>query len=316
MVDRTHLSLSVIWNECQNSYKPEIMFAEKVAEFLLTKSDWLEKPSGQKELLDIVKKSVEKKDKVKNKNEKKTSQTKKVTKEKKVKTKPAKAKKVKKEEPGSREILDLTNLEPDNSNQEGEEAECDNVEEEGLIPVNNGGKTENYVWTQSLSDIDILIEVPKLPSKSFFVEIKSKHLKFGVKGEKLMIDDDLEKEIDPEESVWTMSDEAGVEGKLLTITLMKKKGMEWWCRVCSGDPKINTRKIEPENSNLADLDGDTRKTVQKMMFDQRQKAQGLPTSEEILNKDKLKSFMQAHPEMDFSKCNFGGGGGGFNVNRP
>jgi len=318
MVDRTYLSLSVIWNECQNSYKPEVMFVERVTDFLLSKSDWLEKPSGQKELMDVVKQRVEKKVAEKNENGKKTSQSKKVTKEKKPKTKPVKVKEViKKKEAGGREILDLTNLEPDNSNQdceEDKEGKGGDSEEDGLIPVNNGGKTENYVWTQSLSEIDILIEVPNLPSKSFFVEIKSKHLKFGVKGEKLLIDDDLEKEIDPEESVWTISDEPGLEGKRATITLVKKKGMDWWCRVCVGDPKINTKKIEPENSNLSDLDGETRKTVEKMMFDQRQKSQGLPTSDELLNRNKLKGFMEAHPEMDFSKCNFGGGGG-FNMNR-
>jgi len=144
MVDRTYLSLSVIWNECQNAYKPEAMFIEKVADFLLSKSDWLEKPSGQNELLEVIKRRVGKKLEEKNQNEKKTSQTKKVTKEKKLKTKPVKPKKVENQEPGSKEILDLTNLEPDNSNQDAEEG-GDSEKEEGLIPVNNGSKTERYV---------------------------------------------------------------------------------------------------------------------------------------------------------------------------
>jgi len=308
MVDRTYLSLTVVWNECQNSYKPEARFVETIADFLLSKSEWLEKASGQKEVLDLIKQRVEKKLAEKKKVEKKTAPEIKVKEVIKPKAKPVRNQKVKREEPGSKEIIDLTNLESDNSNDEGDKDE----EEDGLIPVNNGGKTENYVWTQTLSELDVLIEVPRLPSKSFFVEIKSNHLKMGVKGKKLVIDDDLEKEVDPEESLWSMSEEAGIAGKLMTISLVKKKKMEWWSRVCLGDPKINTRKIEPENSNLGDLDGDTRKTVEKMMFDQRQKAQGLPTSEEIQNKDKLKSFMAAHPEMDFSKCNFGGGGG-FNM---
>ena len=124
-----------------------------------------------------------------------------------------------------------------------------------------------------------------------------------IKGGATLLEGNWHKPILEEDSLWCIeTDEKG--RKILQLNLTKKQGQNWWDCILEGDEKINTQKVEPENSKLSDLDNETRSVVEKMMFDQRQKQQGLPTSEELEKRQKLEAFMKAHPEMDFSKAKF------------
>mmetsp|Transcript_9974 Transcript_9974/g.24578 ORF Transcript_9974/g.24578 Transcript_9974/m.24578 type:complete len:334 (+) Transcript_9974:312-1313(+) len=182
----------------------------------------------------------------------------------------------------------------------------DEDESKGAKPINNGGVTERYSWTQTLQELQVVISAEQLglpkggvKSKMLDIDIKKKTMRVGVKGKEPLISGDLHQAVKLENTLWTIEDSSKV-----VITLEKVNQMEWWKTVMVGDQEINTRKVEPENSSLSDLDGDTRQTVEKMMYDQRQKSMGLPTSEEQKKQDMLSKFMTQHPEMDFSKCKF------------
>jgi len=184
---------------------------------------------------------------------------------------------------------------------EAEAAAEGDEQAKGQAPVDNGGRTDTYVWTQTLSEVTVNVLVPPgTRSRDMVVAITPTTLKVGLKGHAPLVDGKLHKRIKADDSMWTLDDTA--HGRAVVLELFKEHGMEWWKGVIEGDPEIDTTKVEPENSNLGDLDPETRKTVEKMMFDQRQKMMGLPTSDEMKKQEVLERFMKEHPDMDFSKA--------------
>ena len=179
-------------------------------------------------------------------------------------------------------------------------------------PVGNGGTVPGkYVWTQTLQELNVVVPLQQpTRGRDLDVVISKNHLKVGLKADVAkakaggtdgsdgyIVNAPLTKSVIVDDSFWTVED-----GTRLVINLQKLNQMEWWSGVCDGDGAIDITKIQPENSNLSDLDGETRQTVEKMMFDQRQKAMGLPTADEQKKLDIIEQFQKQHPEMDFSNA--------------
>jgi len=157
-----------------------------------------------------------------------------------------------------------------------------------------------YSWTQELGEVDITVPVPQgTRGADLIVVLRKKKLSLALKGpdREPILDGELCREIKVEDSTWTIQD-----NKTVLIHLEKLNQQQWWENVLTHHPKIDTRKIEPKDSKLSDLDGETRGMVEKMMFDNQQKQLGRPTSDELKKMDALKKFQAAHPELDFSKA--------------
>lgn len=188
----------------------------------------------------------------------------------------------------------------------GGDAKDDDDDDKEPPPPGNGGVMGWGVWTQQLADLELKVPMPSTTkSRDLVVKFTKGHITIGVKGQPPILDGDLHKKVIVDDCFWTLEDAPGADGgKEVVVALQKEDKQSWWKCVVVGDPEINTQKVQPENSKLSDLDGETRMTVEKMMFDQRQKAMGKPTADEQGKQDVLEKFMKQHPEMDFSKAKF------------
>ncbi len=156
-----------------------------------------------------------------------------------------------------------------------------------------------------MSEVSISVKLPVgTPAKAVYCVITDEHISVGLKDagpSGRILEGRLDAAVHGDESVWQVD---RTDGSLL-IDLEKKDRMSWWKCVVEGEPEIDVAKVTPDNSKLSDLDGETRGMVEKMMYDQRQKAAGLPTSDEKRQQDMLKKFQEQHPELDFSQAKIG-----------
>ncbi|CAF0719092.1 unnamed protein product [Adineta steineri] len=150
----------------------------------------------------------------------------------------------------------------------------------------NGAERDLYLWTQTINDIDVRVKIPKTikKGKEVKVNLTKQHIKVDIIESntfKTIIDSDLPWAIRAEDSTWSL-----VPGEYILIS-MEKALERWWENVLVDEKKINLKNIQPEKS-MEDLGQEEQMKIHQMMYDQRQKAMGLPTSEEQKYQDIMK----------------------------
>ena len=129
-----------------------------------------------------------------------------------------------------------------------------------------------YTWKQELGEVDITVPVPKgTRGRDLNVVLQKKKLSVGLKGKEPIMGGELCKDIKVEESTWSIGTcftspvhtymlitSPSEDQSMVNVHLEKVNKMQWWENVLAHHPKIDTRKIQPENSKLSDLDGETR----------------------------------------------------------
>ncbi|OWF52731.1 NudC domain-containing protein 3 [Mizuhopecten yessoensis] len=143
----------------------------------------------------------------------------------------------------------------------------------------NGAMRDNYSWSQTINDVDAQIKVPKYVTKGKDVKvvIEKKRLKVSYKldtGQWLdIMNDVLSWDVMKEESMWSL-----VPGDHIHVNLEKKEE-RWWEALLVSETKINVRKIDASRP-MSDLDDEAQAKIGEMMYNDRQKKLGLPTSDE------------------------------------
>ena len=149
----------------------------------------------------------------------------------------------------------------------------------------NGGRTAKYSWSQTTEEVSVEIAVSG--KKDLVVLVEPRRLSVRVK-DQLLVEGELGGEVNKQESTWTYS------GGLLTITMEKSTNRKtsWWKSAIVGDEEIDTSKVD-SSKQLKDLDEKTQAKIRQLMFDQQQRAKGLPSSDELVLEETLRKAWDA-----------------------
>ncbi|CAG9813240.1 unnamed protein product [Phaedon cochleariae] len=138
----------------------------------------------------------------------------------------------------------------------------------------NGSKFDNYCWSQTIAEIDLIIKIPdKISRKDLLVTIHPCTISLKTRQDGLIFDGELFQKCKANEAVWSIDD-----NKLL-IHLEKCQEIWWKCLV-KGEKELDISKIDCSRS-YDELPEEAQSKIEELQWNQERKKLGLPTSEEL-----------------------------------
>ncbi|KAM7356293.1 nudC domain-containing protein 3 isoform 2-T2 [Cochliomyia hominivorax] len=126
----------------------------------------------------------------------------------------------------------------------------------------NGSVFENYCWSQSLKDVELIVLLPATvkSGKHIKVDFKTNHItiKSLVPKEEILINGETWKKYRHNDVVWTITD-----GKLI-ISFDKLKEC-WWDKLFVNESSIDIKSVDTERS-ISEFSPDTQNAIEKIQL--------------------------------------------------
>ena len=151
------------------------------------------------------------------------------------------------------------------------------------ISTYNGDQCEDYNWSQSVGDVTIQFSLKqKINKKMLKINMTVNHLKIVIDGmDKPLIDDDFCEKIIPDDSNWTIEDGQSI------ILFLEKANEIIWKSAFKGGKEIDTKTVD-NSKRIDEFDSETQAALNKIVYEQNRKRNGLPTTEEEKKLEALK----------------------------
>jgi hypothetical protein len=151
------------------------------------------------------------------------------------------------------------------------------------ISTYNGDKCEDYNWSQGVGDVTIQFTLKqKINKKMLKIDMTVNHLKIVIDGmDKPLIDDDFCEKIIPDDSNWTIEDGQSI------ILFLEKATEIIWKSAFKGGKEIDTKTVD-NSKRIDEFDSETQAALNKIVYEQNRKRNGLPTTEEEKKLEALK----------------------------